>query len=419
MRSDDLSPMRILFLSRWFPYPANNGSKIRIYNLLKHLGRNHEVDLLSFHAADEPVMPDHTDALHVHCRQVRAIPYRTDRPAGLRAVRGLFASIPRSLVDSHSAEMAAAVRELSTDTAYDVVIASQIDMPIYAQGLTGPVKVLEEVEISIFREQVRRAQGLLARIRKQLMWAKWRTFMRQVMHDFDLVTVVSQPEVEPLLEITPGYERIAIVPNGADLDHLTGHFADPQPDTLVYTGALSYYVNFDAMEFWLSAVWPKVLAARPSTHLKLAGRLQGTRAAELPANPSVHFVGHQTDIRPLVQGAWASIIPERIGGGTRIKLFESLALGTPVIATRWAATGVDARHGEELLVADGADDLAAATVRLLGDGGLRAHLSRQGRKLIEGKYDWSVIGRQLEHRLEEAVRRKHQLHTAPSLFVSP
>ncbi len=178
------------------------------------------------------------------------------------------------------------------------------------------------------------------------------------------------------------------------------------PDTLVYTGALTYYVNMDAMDFWLRDVWPRVLARRPSARLQMAGRLEGTRAAELPVYDSATHVGHHTDVRPLVQGAWASVVPERVGGGTRIKLFESLALGTPVIATRWAANGVEARDGEEILVADTAQELADATVRLLGDAALRQRLSRQGRALVERKYDWRVIGAAFEARLEEAVRHR-------------
>ena len=149
----------------------------------------------------------------------------------------MFGSLPRSLADSHSSEMQSAVRELGATTVYDAVIASQIDMPINARELSGPARILEEVEVSIFPEQLRRAQGLGERMRKSLMWSKWQRFMRQVLRDFDLVTVVSEPEVQPLLDIEPGYDRIAVVPNGADLVRLTGHFAEPQPETVVYTGS--------------------------------------------------------------------------------------------------------------------------------------------------------------------------------------
>ncbi len=397
--------MRLLFLSRWFPYPANNGSKIRIYNLLKYLGQHHEVYFVSFTEADDPVSAERIEAMRAYCRDVRVVTYRTFNPGSLKALVGLFGTIPRSLVDSFSPEMHDTIQQLAQQVSFDAVIASQIDMPIYTRELKGAAKILEEVEISIFLEQVKRATSPLKKMRKQLMWSKWSNYMREVMETYDRVTVVSDPEIVPLQQIIPGYERISVVPNGADLSRLTGTFAPPQPNTMVYTGALSYYVNFDAMQFFLGEVFPLILAECPEAIISMAGRLDGTRVEELPTHPNAKHVGYLSDVRPFVQGGWLSVIPERVGGGTRIKLFESLALGTPVIATKWAAKGVHAREGIEILTADTPRELADAILRLFRDPALRESLSQAGRKLIEDQYDWPVIGRQLDTVIEDAVRR--------------
>jgi glycosyltransferase involved in cell wall biosynthesis len=398
--------MRLLFLSRWFPYPANNGSKIRIFNLLKYLGQHHEVYLVSFDGDGEAVSPERIEAMRAWCKEVYAIPYRSFEGGSLKALSGLFSSIPRSLVDTFSTPMHQRIQELAGRVAFDAVIASQIDMPIYTRDLHGPAKILEEVEISIFQEQVKRETHPLKKARKQLMWSKWMNYMREVMETYDRVTVVSQPEVHPLQTIIPGYERIAILPNGADLKRLTGHFAAPAPHSMVYTGALSYYVNFDAMQFFLGEVFPLIAAECPEVVLSMAGKLEGTRVAELPTYPNAQHVGYLSDVRPFVQGGWLSLIPERVGGGTRIKLFESMALGTPVVLTRWAATGVEARDGVEFLTADTPRDLAAACLRLFRDPALRASMSAAGRKLIEERYNWTSIGHQLDRIIEEAVRHR-------------
>jgi len=222
MRLLFLSRWRLLFLSRWFPYPANNGSKIRIFNLLKYLGQNHDVCLVSFDGDGDPVSPDRIEAMRSWCKEVYAIPYRSFDTSSLKAVRGLFGSIPRSLVDTFSTEMQQRVHELASriqfdaviaSHQFDAVIASQVDMPIYTRDLKGPAKILEEVEISIFREQVKREVNPLKKARKQLMWQKWTTYMRDVMETYDRVTVVSEPEIHPLLDITPGYERIHLATN--------------------------------------------------------------------------------------------------------------------------------------------------------------------------------------------------------------
>jgi len=146
---------------------------------------------------------------------------------------------------------------------------------------------------------------------------------------------------------------------------------------MVYTGALSYYVNFDAMQFFLGEVFPLIAAECPEVTLSMAGKLEGTRVAELPTFPNARHIGYLSDVRPIVQSSWLSLIPERVGGGTRIKLFESMALGTPVVLTRWAATGVDARDGVDYLVADTPRDLAAACLRLFRDPTLSCFVIRR------------------------------------------
>lgn len=396
--------MRLLFLSRWYPYPANNGSKIRIYNLLKYLGKHHEVYLASFTAEDEPVDTARIAAMQEYCREVHVVTYRNFNPGGTKALAGFLSSKPRSLVDCFSPEMEGVVQRLASRISFDAVIASQIEMPLYTRGMPDTPKILEEAEISVFYDQIARETSPLKRMRKQLMWSKWANYTREVMNEYDMVTVVSQPEVEPLHRVIAGYERIAVIPNGADLEQLTGNFAAPEPKSMVYTGALTYYVNFDAMQFFLSEVYPLILRECPEAKLSMAGRLEGTRVEELPKYPNAVHVGHLSDVRPFVQSGWVGLIPERVGGGTRIKLFESLALGTPIVATRWAAKGVDAQEGREILTGDTPQELADAVLRLFRDPVLRENMSRAGRKLIEDKYDWNVIGQQLEVCIEDAIR---------------
>lgn len=403
--------MRLLFLSRWFPYPANNGSKIRVYNLIRSLAEQHDVYLVSFTEADDPVDRERIEALRAFCKDVHAVTYRSFNPGSLRAAAGLFSRIPRSLVDSFSSEFDTIVKRLSSQNQFDAVIASQVDMPIYAGGLKGVAKILEEVEISIFEEQVRRTTHPLKKLRKQLMWSKWSNYMHDVMREFDHVTVVSAPEIEPLRHIIPDYDRVSVIPNGADLKRLTGHFAASQPNRMVYTGALTYYVNFDAMQFFLGDVFPLIRSQCSTAELAMAGRLEGTRVDELPKPDGTMHVGHLNDVRPFVQGGWVSVIPERVGGGTRIKLFESLALGTPVVATGWAAKGVDAREGVEILTGNTPQELANAILRLFNDPVLREDMSRAGRKLIEEKYNWDVIGNQLNQVVETAVRHSRSATT--------
>jgi len=395
--------MRILFLSRWYPFPANNGSKIRIFNLVKYLGQHHDVVLASFNTDSEPINQERLNGMLEFCSEVHVTPYRLFNPGSLKAIAGFASSKPRSLIDSYSLEMESIIRKVASQKPFDVVVASQIDMTIYTHLLPDTPRILEEAEISVFYAQLLRETHPVKKLRKQLMWSKWVNHMRSVMLDYDGVTVVSKPEVEPLQSILPGYDRIEVVPNGADLKRFTGDFGQPQADTLVYTGALTYFVNLDAMQFFLREIFPLITAQRPQVKLYMCGSLEGVPVHELPTYPNAMHVGHVSDIRKRVTESWLSIVPERLGGGTRIKIFESMALGTPVVATPQASLGLEARDGQNMLIGSSAEDFANKVVRLLSDPTLRQTLSQNGRKLIEEKYDWEVIGQQLDAFIQKSI----------------
>ena len=396
--------MRILFISRWYPYPADNGSKIRVYNLIRELARTNEIWLASF--AEEEITAERLAGMRALCKRVEVAQYRRFQPNGAQALAGFFANKPRSVVDTFSDAMKQHVERMATETQFDCVVASQIDMALYPLLVKGVPRILEEIEISIFAEQARRAQGPLNKMRKQLMWTKWRTYMRDVLAQYDGCTVVSQPEIAPIQSALSGYDRIGVIPNGADLERFTGNFGRPDRDTLVYTGALTYYVNFDAMKFFVAEVLPKVQAKVPTVKLLMAGRTDGVPINDLPQNPAAIHAGYRKDIRPFVASGWASVVPERLGGGTRIKVLESMALGTPVVSTNWGVQGLELQNGSDALFTDDPSELAAQIVRVLRDPALRESLRQNARQTVEAKYDWRVIGRQFEAFIDQRLSQR-------------
>lgn len=397
--------MRILFLSRWYPYPADNGAKIRVYNLIKQLAVRHEVSLISF--VEEETSLDRLTAMREWCERVEVVAYKRFEPGSPRALAGLFSPRPRSVIDTFSAAFKAQVEQLSRQTRFDVVIASQFDMAQYGRLIPDACRILEEVEISGFQEQVRRAEGALDRARKQLMWLKWRRYMREVLCAYDGCTVVSEPEIEPIHAAFPGYDPIAVIPNGADIDHFTGDFGRPEPNVLVHAGAMTYYPNFEAMKFFLGEIYSLIQAQCPEVQFRMAGRLDGVPVRELPVDESVTFAGYQPDIRPFVAQGWASVVPLRQGGGTRLKILESMALGTPVVATSRGAHGLRVTSGHDILIADEPRAFVDAVVKILRDSGLRETLSHNGRRTIEQCYDWRVIGHALDDFICEVARSKN------------
>lgn len=395
--------MRVLFLSRWYPYPPDNGARIRVFNLIRQLSRHHEITLLSF--VHDPVSSVCLREMEPYCRAVHMVPYEEFHPTRLKALLGFFSARPRSIVDTYSREMQALVERVSASSSFDVVVASEIDSALYALLLSKTPCVLEEVELTVLYEQFTRRRSLVPRVRYGLMWWKLSQFIVRLLREFRGCTVVSEQERDLLRRIVPRYDSVAIVPNGVDLDSNTGDFGVPWPDTLIYAGALTYQANFDAMEFFLRDIFPTIKARCPNVHLRITGKYDGIPVGRLPLGNGVELTGYLDDIRPAVAQSWACAIPLRVGGGTRLKVLEAMALGTPVVSTSKGAEGLEVIHEENILIADDPGNFAQAVIRLLGDKDLRAKLSANGRRLVEERYSWETCARRLEQVLYQVVEQ--------------
>jgi glycosyltransferase involved in cell wall biosynthesis len=387
--------MRILFLSPWFPYPPSNGSKIRIFNTLKLLAKCHEVSLLTFADANE--LADHgaVEVLRGYCSTVRALPKRAFHPSSRRALLGFFGLAPRFLAGTRSSEMRTAVAEELGRRDVDLVVASQLDMVPYALDVANVPLLLEELELASFVGAAQLWGRRVERLRRRLTWLKLGTYLRRVLPRFAACTVVSELERANVGLVAPQYNRVHVIPNAIDLTYYRGHFGATRPDSLVFAGALSYGANFDASQAFLAEEYPLILRAAPNVELRVTGGTAGIDLGGLPRQPGVRFTGYVDDIRPLVAQSTVSVVPLRGGGGTRLKILESMALGTPVVSTTKGAEGLDVTHGEDILIADGPAEFARHVVELLASPGLRQRLADGGRRLVAARYDWDHVGEAL------------------------
>jgi glycosyltransferase involved in cell wall biosynthesis len=179
-----------------------------------------------------------------------------------------------------------------------------------------------------------------------------------------------------------------------------------EPSSLVFNGALTYQANYTAAKYFLQEIFPLIRERRPDATLLITGSTQNVNLGDLAWSNNVKLTGYVADIRPLVASSSVCVVPLLDGGGTRIKILEAMALGTPVVSTTKGAEGIEARHGEHLLLADDAASFAECTVRLMRDPDLRQRLASQARRLVEERYDWKKIGEHFVGLVEDAV--KHQ-----------
>jgi polysaccharide biosynthesis protein PslH len=400
--------VQILFLSTWFPYPPDNGSKLRAYHLLRALGSRHEVTLLSF--AFDTGQPATPDALQTICRSIEVVPlnpFLANRSGTLATFLSMRPTASRPIP-----AMSQLVAEAWQRKAYDVVIASTEMMADYA--LMAPpdtTKVLEEHN-SLTRWMAERYQQERNPLQRTRCWASWqkrRWYENRYYSRFDLVTMVSQEDWRTTSElIQGGRARVEIVPNGVDCQHNQPGLAQPRPDTLIYHGALTYSTNYDAMRWFLAEIYPGIQREVGSVSLTITGNTSGVRLTDLQLNDSVHLSGYVDDIRPVIASAAVCVVPLRQGGGTRLKILEAMALGTPVVSTSKGAEGLDVTPGHDILIADEPAEFANQVIHLLRDTALRERLARNARRLVEMRYDWQGIGQSFVHRVEQAVE-KHEV----------
>jgi glycosyltransferase involved in cell wall biosynthesis len=395
--------VKILVLSRWLPYPADNGSKIRILNTLRQLGQLHEVGLVTFGQPEEVADAGRLSGLGDYCSIVRVLPYRTFRPKSARALAGLISPRPRSLVDTFQPAMRDAIREETARSRYDVVLACQLDMVPYALGIPDVCAVLEELELTGYADARHCVGSRRRRWRAWLTWLKLAAYVRRSLPRFEACTVASEFERRTLRTIAPDFTNVHVIPNALDLTRYTETFGLPRADTLVYPGALTYAANQDAVAYFVGSIFPSIRRTIAEARLLVTGRTDGASITSRPQAPGVEYTGYLADVRPTVAESWLSIAPLRRGGGTRVKVLESMALGTPVVATSKGAEGLEVTHGLDILIADDPGEFARRVCDLLRSADLRARLAANGRRLVEAKYDARVVGQRLLALLEQTV----------------
>lgn len=400
--------MRVLFLSTWFPFPPDNGSKVRVYYLLKALGKSHDVILVSL--AFGTSQPERCTARDLACKAVRVIKVNPfDRPRFSLLFR--FLSLT-PVVTWPIAEVKKVVADYMTTQHFDVAVVSNTVMAHY---IPYAIPMILEEHNSFSRlmyERYRSATNKVQMINHWVSWQKTRYFERNLFRRFDLVTMVSEEDRRTSEELLgQSYGRLEVIPNGVDCVHNRPGLVKAHPHTLIYNGALTYSANYDAMRYFLAEMYPLIQEEISEISLKITGSTQGVNLSDLQLDDSVQLTGYVEDIRLAVAGSTVCVVPLRQGGGTRLKILEAMALGTPVVATAKGAEGLDVIDGEHLLIADEPEGFARAVVQLLQDPDLCSRLATEARSLVEERYDWAQIGQQFVELVEEtAIRHGQKRH---------
>ncbi len=386
--------MKLLVVSSWLPYPPDNGSRLRAFHLLQRLSRKHTLTLFSLGIPGEP---DDVAQLRALCDRVEVVaptPVLDDR----LGFRGLLSPVPRHLVQTESPRMTALVAEAAG--AHDAGLALQVEAARYLEPCASVPRVFEEVEVTVYREQYLLEQQLSRRLRHGMTWWKFRRFIRRLVNSFDRSTVVSAQEREHLREIGCDVARVGIVPNGIEASHVCPPVI--RAERLIYPGSVVYSANLDAVQYFVRDVFPILRRQRPTLEFWVTGSTEGADISDLEV-PGVTFTGRLPEVDGPIAESAVCVVPLRIGGGTRLKVLQAMAVGTPVVSTTKGVEGLDVEDGRHALIADSPDAFAQQVQRLLDEPALGRQVAGHARRLVQERYNWGSISALLEEVIARAV----------------
>ena len=415
--------LQLLYLSQFPPSPPSYGAQRRIQGLLTALAHRHDVTAVALISPDLDAK-EAERAMRAYCKEVVLVPARPWAGVGKRLLQ------LQALASSHSFEhhlfdlpsLRPLLKRLLTSRAFDVI---NVEHPFLAHlsiaqapaGVALPMRVLDEhnIEFDLARQQAGNEQGFARRIHNAANWPKIRNEEVEAFRSFDGVTFCSEADEQRARALVPSM-RSAVVPNAVDVEHFRPSPTLPPPDgrTVMFFGAINYFPNVDGLLYFFREVWPLLAKSHPEARLKIVGQHPTPQILAFQG-PRVEVTGKVDDVRPHLASAAVTFAPLRVGGGTRFKILEAMAMGRPVVSTSLGAEGIAAQPGTDILIADDAAGFATAVGRILDAPALAAQLGGRGRVLVEKHYSWGAAARSLERFFFELLEgRGAATQTQPS-----
>lgn len=397
--------MRILFLQKRVLFPADNGGRWRTLNIVRHLARWHDVVYLCNLQPGEEAFVPAMEELGVRLVTVlwREVP-RGSFGFYRDLAFNLLSRYPFNVSKDFDPALRARARELLLAEPYDLVICDFVQMARNAIGLPCPRKLLFEhnVEAQIFERHAQTDKGWIRRRFMGYQAGKMRAFEAWAGRQFDTVIAVS-PQDKQIYETEYGWNHAQTIDTAVDTEYFRPSSEPEQLDRIVFVGSLDWLPNQDGLDFFARAIWPLIRSRRPAARFQIVGRHPPEEIRQLERIEGIEVVGTVPDTRPWLAQAALAVVPLRIGGGTRIKIFEAMAMGKAVVSTTLGAEGLPVTSGEDVLLADQPEQFASAVVDLLENPEKRRAIAGSARRLVEENYSAETVARQFERICLETV----------------
>ncbi|MBI4638151.1 MAG: glycosyltransferase [Candidatus Rokubacteria bacterium] len=396
--------MRLLWVKVGGLWPLDTGGRIRSFHIVSEVSRRHRVTLLTTHGPRED--PQGLAAALPRC-EVVSVPWALAKRGSVRFAWALLRSWPSPLpVDLHKARVPALRREVVRRVAaggIDIVVADFLAAaPNVPLGAAVPtVLFAHNVEHVIWRRLSEVEPRAYRRLLLALEARKMRRYEAQACRRARLTIAVSDADRQLLA--TGGGARVCAIPTGVDIGYFTPDESPEAPARLVFTGAMDWYPNEDGVVYFIETILPRLRREMPDACLTVVGRNPSSRLRGVAAAAGVRVTGLVADVRPHIAEAAVYVVPLRVGGGTRLKIFEALAMAKAVVSTAVGAEGLPLVPGEHFVQVDDPAEFARAVASLLRDSARRRALGAAGRRLVEARHSWAMVAADFESRCEEVL----------------
>jgi glycosyltransferase involved in cell wall biosynthesis len=386
--------------------PVENGGNIRSYHIARHLAECHELVFLSYYDGaydsgyERQLESEFPGAVSICTRKSDSVTFRR----GLDYFRRLASPVPYAVSRFSSRIVQARIQAWFLERRFEVAVCDFLDAAVnFPRALAIPSVLFQHnVESEIWRRHVLSPGSQARKLFYGIEFLKMLRYEENTVKKFQRVIAVSEHD-RRLMAAWTDARRISVVPTGVDQElYRPLPAAGAAEPLVVFVGAMDWEPNVDAAEYFCQEIWPIIVAAVPEARFRIVGRNPASRVQRL-ASTSIEVTGRVPSVVDHLHQAAVVVVPLRIGGGTRLKIYEAMAAGKAVISTSVGAEGLDVHHGRDIILADDPGSFAQAVLKLLGDAALRSSYEREA-AAVAARYDWPSIGKHFAEVLEQASR---------------
>jgi len=384
--------MKMLWVKADFLHPTDRGGQIRTLEMLKRLHRRHEIHYVALDRGDASRASEYCS--HAYPIEHK-VPEKNTVAFGGQLLQGLVSPLPVAVSRYRSEAMKRKIETLSKQEDFGLTVCDFLFPAPNMPDLASCVLFQHNVEATIWQRHAENAPTPAHRWYFQMQARRMKAYEGEVCGAVKRVVAVSDVDACRMRK-DYGPRRVDAIPTGVDLEYFTPAGAAPRSSDLVFLGSMDWMPNIDGAEWFVREVLPLIRKRKPDCSLVLAGRKPTRAVLDLATGDGIQATGTVPDIRPYLWGADVSIVPLRIGGGTRLKIFESMAAGVAVVSTTIGAEGLPVEPGTEILIADDPASFADGCLRLMEDPAGRARMTEAARRMVASRFSWEAVSVEFE-----------------------